>query len=94
MITLQFNLRIPGSNRFKNIRYYHGSLPIPFKFWELQLYFSADIVEVAVDITARQSHSGSRLSLGLAGITVEFTIYDSRHWDTGKRHSHTQKHHC
>jgi len=76
-------------NRFRNIRCWNGSLPVPFKFWELQIYFSADIINVGVDITARQSHSGMRLCLGLLGVTVEFTIYDSRHWSEGKWLSQT-----
>jgi len=62
---------------------------MPFKFWELQIYFSADIVAVAVDITTRQSHSGMRLCLGLLGVGVDFNAYDSRHWSDGKWHSQT-----
>ena len=87
MISFNFNIRIPGSTRFNNIKYYHGSLPISFKFWELQVYFSADIINIGVDVTTRQSHSGIRLCLGLAGINVDFTIYDSRHWNQGKWHT-------
>jgi len=89
MINFNFNIRVPGMNRFRNIRCWNGSLPVPFKFWELQIYFSADIINVGVDITARQSHSGMRLCLGLLGVTVEFTIYDSRHWSEGKWLSQT-----
>lgn len=62
---------------------------MPFKFWELQVYFSADVVDIAVNITTRQSHSGMRLCLGLLGINVDFNIYDSRHWSEGKWHSQT-----
>jgi hypothetical protein len=62
---------------------------MPFKFWELQVYFSADVVDIAVDITTRQSHSGMRLCLGLLGINVDFNIYDSRHWSEGTWHSQT-----
>jgi len=87
MINFNFNIRVPGSNRFRNIRSWAGSSPIPFKFWELQIYLSADIVDVTVNITARQSHSGIRLGLGLLGVNVEFNLYDSRHWSEGKWHS-------
>jgi hypothetical protein len=62
---------------------------MPFKFWELQIYFSADIVDVSIGITARQSHSGMRLCLGLLGVSVDLNIYDSRHWSEGKWHSQT-----
>lgn len=86
MINFNFNIRVPGVNRFRNICCYAGSLPIPFKFWELQVYFSADIIDVGIDITARQSHSGIRLCLGLLGVSVDFNIYDSRHWSEGNWH--------
>jgi hypothetical protein len=89
MINLNFNIRVPGSNRFRNIRCWNGSLPVPFKFWELQIYFSADIIDVSVDITARQSHSGIHLCLGLCGVSIDFNLYDSRHWSEGKWHSQT-----
>ena len=89
MINFKFNIRVPGSTRFNNIKCYHGPLPISFKFWELQIYFSSDIIEIHVDVTDRQSHSGMRLCLGLFGVTVEFAIYDSRHWSEGKWHSQT-----
>lgn len=82
MIRFSFNIRIPGSNRFRNIGAWQGSLPVKYKFWELQVYSSADIVDVSVDITSRQSHSGIKLALGLLSLNVEFSIYDSRHWDS------------
>jgi hypothetical protein len=87
MINFNFNIRVPGSTRFRSICCLAGSLPIPFKFWELQIYFSADVIDIGIDITARQSHSGMRLCLGLVGVTVEFNLYDSRHWSEGKWHS-------
>jgi hypothetical protein len=43
MINFSFNIRIPGSNHFENIRVWHGSLPVAYKHWELQIYFSADM---------------------------------------------------
>ena len=89
MINFNFNIRVPGMNRFRNIRCWAGSLPVPFKFWELQIYFSADIIDISIGITARQSHSGIRFCLGLAGVNVDFNLYDSRHWDEGKWHSQT-----
>lgn len=60
-----------------------------FKFWELQVYLSADIIDVRVNITAKQSHSGIQLCLGLLGVNVDFNIYDSRHWSDGKWHCQT-----
>jgi hypothetical protein len=84
MINVNFNIRIPGSNRFRNIRNWHGSLPIAYKHWELQIYLSADIIDFRAEITAKQSHSGLRLCLGLLGFNVDFNVYDTRHWADGK----------
>ena len=89
MINFNFNVRVPGSNRFHNIRVWHGATPIAHKFWELQIYFSADIIDIKFGITAKQSQSGIQLCLGLFGISVDFSIYDSRHWSDGKWHSQT-----
>jgi hypothetical protein len=80
MINVNFNIRVPGSNRFHDIRIWHGSLPIAYKHWELQIYLSADIIDVGIAITAKQSHSGIRLCLGLLGLNMDFNVYDTRHW--------------
>lgn len=84
MINFSFNIRIPGSNRFHDIRTWHGSLPVDYKHWELQIYLSADVIDVRAEITAKQSHSGVRLCLGLLGFNVDFNVYDTRHWQDDK----------
>lgn len=82
MINLQFNLRIPGSNRFKNIKCCHGRLPITrHKFWEIQIYKGSDIIDFFLRVTTKQSHAGIHAGFGLFGFNVEFQIYDSRHWN-------------
>ena len=80
MINLNFNIRVPGSNKFQNIRTWHGSLPVAYKHWELQIYLSADIITASVNITAKEDHSGVRLCLGLLGFNMDFNVYDTRHW--------------
>lgn len=89
MINFNFNIRIPGSNRFRNIRVWHGITPIAHKFWELQIYLSADIVAASVNITAKQDHSGIQLGVGLCGVNIDFNFYDSRHWSDSQWHSQT-----
>ena len=81
MINLQFNLRIPGSNRFNNIKCWHGSTPFKNKFWELQIYQSADILDLFVRITHKQSHAGLHMGIALIGFNLEFQFYDNRHWN-------------
>jgi len=82
MINLQFNLRIPGSSRFKNIKCWHSSMPVvKNKFWEIQVYQSADIFDLFLRITRKESHSGMHIDTGLLGFNLEFQIYDNRHWN-------------
>ena len=80
MINFSFNIRVPGSNRFRDIRTWHGSLPVAYKHWELQIYLSVDIITASVNITAKEDHSGVRLCLGLLGFNIDFNVYDTRHW--------------
>ena len=81
MINLQLNLRIPGSDRFRHIGCWHGSTPLKHKFWELQIYQGADIIDLFIRFTRRQSHAGLHIGIGLAGFNCEFQVYDHRHWN-------------
>lgn len=82
MINFQFNVRVPGSDRFENIKCCHGILPFSqHKFWELQIYKGSDIVDFCIRATAKQDHAGLNIGIGLLGFNVEFQIYDNRHWD-------------
>lgn len=80
MISLQFNIRIPGSDRFHNIVCWSGSTPFQYKFWEVQVYKSADILDFFLRVTRKQDHAGIHIGLGLIGFNLEMQIYDSRHW--------------
>jgi hypothetical protein len=81
MINLNFTIRNPWSNRFDNIRCWHGSTPFANKYWEIQLYKSTDVIDFSFHLTHRQSHAGLRLELGLFGYNADFNFYDNRHWD-------------
>jgi hypothetical protein len=60
-------------------------MPFKHRFWELQIYESADIVDLFVRITHKQSHAGLHVGIGLAGYNIEFQIYDIRHWHSETR---------
>jgi len=81
MINLHFNLRIPGNNRFNNIKCCHGSTPFKNKFWEVQIYQGSDIIDLFIRLTYKQSHAGFHAGVGLLGFNIEFQLYDSRHWN-------------
>ena len=85
MINFGFNIRVPGSNRFQQIKNWHGSTPFTFKYWELEIYKSADIVDLSFEITTKQSHAGFRLNFALLGYNIGFNFYDSRHWNYFKK---------
>lgn len=85
MINFHFNIRIPGSDRFRNIKCCSGIVPFSQnKFWELQIYKGSDIVDFFVRITAKQSHAGIEMGIGFLGMNIEFRIYDNRHWNKDK----------
>ncbi len=81
MINLNFGLRFPNYNRFRNIWCQHYSTPFQFKFLEMQIYASADIVSFEVDYTKKQDHAGLHFGVGFLGYNFDFNFYDSRHWD-------------
>jgi len=81
MINIQFNIRIPGPDRFRNIRSWHGLTVFEYKFWEFQIYRGNDVIDLCLRITRKQNHAGIQLGLGLFGFNAEFHIYDNRHWD-------------
>ncbi len=53
------------------------------KVFEIQLYFSSDVViDLELDIAwTGRDHAGLSFSVGLCGFVFEIQFYDSRHWD-------------
>jgi hypothetical protein len=82
MISLNFSLRNPWSNTFKNL--WAGSCKTPFnnKFIELEVYKDNSLVSVMFDLSLRRSHAGLVIDLGLLGYNVQLQFYDNRHWDS------------
>lgn len=77
---IAFAFRIHIKERFKNL--FSRTWRITnFKFLELQfLYHSQMLVELALEHTNRtQDHAGTRLALGLLGVSFDLHLYDSRH---------------
>lgn len=80
---LHLNLKIsnPLSKRFKNIKCWSGATPFKNKFWEFQILATPDLICIDFSYTIRQDHAGLRLELGLFGYSIDFNLYDNRHWD-------------
>lgn len=81
MINLRLSIEYPWCDRFRNIKNWAGSTPFQFKFWEVQVMKTNDVVTVDLRVTTRYDHAGVNLWLGLLGYSISFEFYDSRHWD-------------
>lgn len=81
MINFCFNIRNPWSNAFKNLWNRSYATPFKNKFIELEMYKDSHLVSFNFNWTARTSHAGLDVELGLLGYCLHFNFYDNRHWD-------------
>jgi len=81
MISLNFNLRNPWTNEFKNLWCKSYVTPFKHKFIELEFLKDSTVVSFMFNWTIRQSHAGLGIVLGLFGYNVHFNFYDNRHWN-------------
>lgn len=51
------------------------------KAWEFNGYQTAQLIELDFGLSFKGDHAGLRTMLGLFGYSVEFHLYDTRHWD-------------
>lgn len=82
MISLNFTLRNPWSNRFENLWCWVCRTPFANKFIELEIIRDFTLVSFRLNWTIRQSHAGLDLELGVFGYNANFQFYDNRHWNT------------
>jgi len=81
MISFNFNLSNPWSNKFKNIWNRGYKTPFENKFIELEVTEDSTLVSFRFNWTVGQSHAGLDLEAGLLGYCIHFEFYDNRHWD-------------
>lgn len=85
MIYFNINVRNPSWwNRWASIKCWSGSTPFKHKYWEVQIMKSCELFRIEFNWTVREDHAGLRLELGLLGYQIDFSFYDSRHWDIEK----------
>ncbi len=79
---IHFNLSIdnPFTDRWNTIWFKNGLLP-KHKAWEFNGYRTHQLVNISFRLTFKGDHAGLQLELGLAGLGIEFGVYDTRHWD-------------
>ena len=81
MIYLNFSIRNPFSQKFKNLWCRVYDTPHKNKFIELEVYKDSSLVSLHFNLTTRQSHAGLDIELGLLGYCLHFNLYDNRHWN-------------
>ncbi len=82
MISFNFNIRNPWSNRFENLWCRAYNTPFTNKFIELEVTRDFTLISFMFNWTVRQSHAGLDLEVGLFGYNIHFQFYDNRHWNT------------
>ena len=80
MIVLNFKIELPVDN-FKNIYFISGKTLLKHKFWEFEVNRDNILFGVDFKYTIKTDHAGLWTSISLFFITVNFQIYDRRHWD-------------
>jgi hypothetical protein len=81
MISFNFNLRNPWSNKFENLWCRSFATPFENKFIELEVTRDFTLLSFMFNWTVRQSHAGLDLEIGLLGYNLHFNLYDCRHWN-------------
>ena len=80
MIYFKLRLTNPWSPIWKVLKTISGNIT-KNKAWELNLYESNELIGIEFEYTMRADHAGIGLTLSLFGYTLEYKIYDVRHWD-------------
>jgi hypothetical protein len=81
MIDFIFSIRTPKI-RWKTLWNKSGKTPFPNKYWEFNIYRCPVLISLEFSLKFRTDHAGITLGFGILGHTVEFMIYDNRHWDS------------
>ena len=80
MINFSFGLDNPFSSRWANV-FSRSAFLGKHKAVEFEVYRDTTIISLMFRLTARQSHGGVILDIGLLGYSVSFQYYDTRHWN-------------
>ena len=81
MIDLSFTISNPWSKTWRPLWSRSYNTPFKNKHIEIETMRDNTIASFEFKITANQSHAGLYLGLSLLGHRINFTFYDSRHWD-------------
>lgn len=85
MIYAKFAIINPWhKNKFKNVvnwsKLVRKNKAIEFEV----IYTDYELLKGEFELSFNKDHAGLDLKLGLLGYSIEFTLYDTRHWDEEK----------
>jgi hypothetical protein len=83
MFNLNFSITNPWSNRWEVLFFKNGTLG-KHRAWEFNGYSTHSLIDIDVRISHRCDHAGLHTIIGLLGLALEFSIYDTRHWNYDK----------
>ena len=83
MINFHFKLDNPWSDSWEYLWSKHKII-FKHKAWELSAYRTNTIVELYFHYRIRCDHAGVKFMFSLFGYSIEFNLYDTRHWDDEK----------
>jgi hypothetical protein len=84
MINFNFSIENPWSSRWDIVLSTHRLLG-QYKAIEFNIYRSNTIVNFEFNLRTRTDHAGLNLHLGIFSYQIEFSLYDTRHWDHEKK---------
>ena len=88
MIYFNFNIDNPFTDRW-NTLFYKSGLLTQYKVWEFNGYRTHHLINSSFKLTTKGDHAGIQFELGVFGYSIEFQIYDTRHWDYENNHWET-----
>ena len=80
MLNLNFNIANPWSTRWRTLFCKNGLLG-QHTAWEFNGYRTHHIVDINFSLSFTGDHPGVFIMLGLLGLSLEVSVYDTRHGD-------------
>lgn len=81
MISINIILTILSGRYFHTLWYTSGMIN-KYTAWEVQIYYSMEtLFTFSVSYTFKRDHAGFEFTIGLLGLVINFTRYDTRHWN-------------
>jgi hypothetical protein len=81
MISLKFCVTNPWSDRFESLYSSAGKTLIKHKVWEFQILRTDELLAIDLRCNIRGDHAGLDIWSSLLSYSLNFKIYDSRHWN-------------